>query len=164
MKRKINHYWKRKETSDETLSSVATKVQRTESNVSRPTQSGAISDPLPVHQDQVEEKCSTVYPLIWTEQQYEEFKQKNSWMYASDGKVGCTPCHEVNNLGVRASRGVNISTQWADGNVTFYGSTRTVQLSSLRKKICEHRNSKAHQDAINILETAKKDVLLNLNA
>ena len=134
MQRKINHYWKRKETSDETLSSVATKVQRTESNVSRPTQSGAISDPLPVHQDQVEEKCSTVYPLIWTEQQYEKFKQKNSWMYASDGKVGCTPCHEVNNLGVRASRGVNISTQWADGNVTFYGSTRTVQLSSLRKK------------------------------
>ena len=30
--------------------------------------------------------------------------------------------------------------------------------------MCEHRNSKAHQDAINILETAKKDVLLNLNA
>ena len=111
MQRKINHYWKRKETSDETLSSVATKVQRTESNVSRPTQSGAISDPLPVHQDQVEEKCFTVYPLIWTGQQYEEFKQKNSRMYASDGKVGCTPCHEVNNLGVRASRGVNISTQ-----------------------------------------------------
>ena len=85
-------------------------------------------------------------------------------MYASDGKVGYTPCREVNNFGVRASRGVNISTQWADGNVTFYGSTRTVQLSSLRKKIYEHRNSKAHQNAINVLETAKKDVLLNLNA
>ena len=62
-------------------------------------------------------------------------------MYAGDGKVGCIPCHEVNNLGVRASRGVNISIQWADDNVTFYGSTRTVQLPSLRKKICEHRNS-----------------------
>ena len=146
------------------MSSVTTKARRTESNVSRPTQSGAISDLLPVHQDQVEEKCSTVYPLIWTEQQYEEFRQKNCWMYASDGKVGCTLCHEVNNLGVKASRGVNISIQWADGNVTFYGSTRTVQLSSLRKKICEHRNLKAHQDAINILETAKKDVPLNLNA
>ena len=117
-----------------------------------------------MHQDQVEEKCSTVYPLIWTAQQYEEFKQKNSWMYASDVKEECTPCHEVNILRVRASRGVNISTQWADGNVTLYGSTRTVQLSSLQKKICEHRNSKAHLDAINILETAKKDVLLNLNA
>ena len=116
-----------------------------------------------MHQDQVEEKCSTIHPLKRTEQQYEEFKPKNSWMYASDGNVGCTPCHEVNNLGVRASRGVAML-QWADGNVTFYRSTRTVQLSSLRKKICEHRNSKAHQDAINILETAKKDVLLNLNA
>ena len=85
-------------------------------------------------------------------------------MNASDGKVGCTPCREVNNLGVRASRGVNISTQWADGNVTSYGSTRTVQLSPLRKKIRDHSNSKAHQEAINFLETATKDVLLNLNA
>ena len=78
MQRKINHYWKRKETSDETLSSAATKVQRTESNVS--AQSSAISNRLPVNQDQVKEKCSTVYPLIWSEQQYEKFKQKNSWM------------------------------------------------------------------------------------
>ena len=85
-------------------------------------------------------------------------------MNASDGKVGCIPCREVNNLGVRASRGVNISTQWADGNVTSYGSTRTVQLSPLRKKIRDHSNSKAHQEAINFLETATKDVLLNLNA
>ena len=74
MQRKINNYWKRKETSDEILSSVATKVQRTGSNVT--VQSSAISNPLPVNQDQVEEKCSTVYPLIWSEQQYEEFKQK----------------------------------------------------------------------------------------
>ena len=59
------------------------------------------------------------------------FKQKKKQLdNASDGKVECTPCHEVNNLGVRASRGVNISTQWADSNITFYGSTRTVQLSS----------------------------------
>ena len=77
--------------------------------------------------------------------------KKNSWVYASVGKVGCTPCREVNNLGVRASCGVNISSQCADGNVTSYGSTRTVQLLSLRKKIHKHRNSKAHQEAINIL-------------
>ena len=65
-------------------------------------------------------------------------------MYATDGKVGCNPCRDVSNLGAIASRGVNISIQWADGSVTSYGSTRTVQLSSLRKKIREHRNSKAH--------------------
>ena len=55
-------------------------------------------------------------------------------MYASDDKVECTPCHEVNILGVRASRVVNISTQWADGNITFYGSTRTVQPSFFEKR------------------------------
>ena len=89
--------------------------------------------------------------------------KKNSRMYACDRKVGCTPCHEVNNLELKASRGVSISAQWTDGNVT-YGSTRKDQLSSLRKKIHEHRHSKAYKEAINILETAKKDVLLNLNA
>ena len=101
------------------MSSVATKVQRTESNVSWPTQSGTYAS---------RSICGRMFQCLSvkyerTEQQYEEFKQKNSWMYTSDGKVGCTPCHEVNNLGVRAYRGINISTQWADGNVTFYGST-----------------------------------------
>ena len=32
------------------------------------------------------------------------------------------------------------------------------------KKIHEHKNSQEHKEAINILETAKKDVLLKLNA
>ena len=82
--------------------------------------------------------------------------QKNSWMYASDGKVGCTPRRKVNIFGLRASRDVNISTQWVDGNVTSYGRTRELQLSSLRKKIREHRNSKAHKEAINILERQRK--------
>ena len=43
MQRMINQYWKRKKTSDETLSSVATKVQKTKTNVS--AQNSAISDP-----------------------------------------------------------------------------------------------------------------------
>ena len=63
-----------KRPSNETWSSVAAKIQRTESNVT--AQSSAISNPLPVNQDQIEEKCSAVYPLIWSEQQYEKFKQK----------------------------------------------------------------------------------------
>ena len=82
-------------------------------------------------------------------------------MYASDGKAGFTPCREDNTLEVRASGSVNISTQRAHGNITSYGSTRKV--SSLRKEIHEHRNSKAHKEASNILETAKKEVLLNSN-
>ena len=78
--------------------------------------------------------------------------------------IGCTSCREVNNLGMRASRRVVTSARWAEGNVTFYGNTREDLLSSLRKKIHEDKDSQAHKEAINILETAKKDVLLNLNA
>ena len=77
MQRKINHYWKRKETSDETLSSVATKVQRTESNVSRPTHPKVVQSAILYLFIKIK-SCSTVYPLIWTEQQYEEFKRKKN--------------------------------------------------------------------------------------
>jgi len=83
--------------------------------------------------------------------------------------VGCTACYErknrmhflswVNNVGMRASRGVIISAWWAEVNVTSYGSTRKTQLRSLRKKISGHKNYQAHKEAINILEIAKKDVL-----
>ena len=66
----------RKETSNKTLSSSVIKAQKTMSNVSAPN--NPISDPLPMHHDQVEEKRFTVYPLIWTTELYEKFKSKNS--------------------------------------------------------------------------------------
>ena len=41
---------------------------------------------LPMDQDPVEQECSTstVVPSVRTKQQYEQFKCKNNWMYASD--------------------------------------------------------------------------------
>ncbi|KAI4815962.1 hypothetical protein KUCAC02_006085, partial [Chaenocephalus aceratus] len=105
----------------------------------------------------------TAYPSIWKEEQYEQFKQKHEWMYAHNGRLGCTPCHDVKDLGVMASRGVNIAIQWADGKIIPAGQSRDVQLSSLRKKIREHKNSAAHNEAVKILQTADKDVLLNMN-
>ncbi|KAK1891898.1 E3 SUMO-protein ligase KIAA1586 [Dissostichus eleginoides] len=63
-----------------------------------------------------------------------------------------------------ASRGVNIAIQWADGKIIPAGQSRDVQLSSLRKKIHEHKNSAAHNEAVKILQTANKDILLNMNA
>ena len=42
---------------------------------------------------------------------YEGFRRKIVWMYANNGKIGCTPYREVNKLEVRTSRGVNICTQ-----------------------------------------------------
>jgi len=73
--------------------------------------------------------------LTSNEQQYEEFKRKNIWVYAINLKIRCTSCREVNNIGMRASCRVIISAGWAEGNVTSCGSTREAQLSALRKKI-----------------------------
>ncbi|KAJ4930766.1 hypothetical protein JOQ06_025074 [Pogonophryne albipinna] len=106
----------------------------------------------------------TAYPSIWKGEQYEQFKQKNEWMYAHNGRLGCSPCHDVKDLGVMASRGVNIAIQWADGKIIPAGQSRDIQLSSLRKKIREHKNSAAHNEAVKILQTANKDILLNMNA
>ena len=69
-------------------------------------------------------------------------------------KIGCTVCIEIKNLGVRASRGVNISIQWAEGTVSSYGTTREAQLSPLRIKIYEHKNSQARNSATSILKTS----------
>jgi len=137
MQRKIDQYWKRKDNIKETVSAVASKVQRTVSDFG--AQISTISDHQSTQQEQADsilfqEASSIIYPLIWNEQQYEKFTRKNSWMYAINGKIGCTSCREVNNLVLRASRGVIISARWAEGNVTSCGSTRETQLSSLRKK------------------------------
>ena len=81
-------------------------------------------------------------------------------MYAINGKIGCSSCREVNNLGMRASRGVIISARLAEGNVTSCGSTREAQLSSLRKKSTSTKTVK-HIKKISIF---LKQKLLNLNA
>uniref|UniRef100_A0A3B3BXM0 DUF4371 domain-containing protein n=1 Tax=Oryzias melastigma TaxID=30732 RepID=A0A3B3BXM0_ORYME len=62
--------------------------------------------------------------------------------------LGCQKCHSVKDL----------------GKICPSGHTRDVQLWSLRKKIHEHKNSAAHKEVVKILETAKKDTLVNMNA
>lgn len=78
--------------------------------------------------------------------------------------LGCTLCHNVKDLGVMSSRGVNIAANWAEGKICSFGQTREIQLTSLRKKIHEHKNSLAHKEADKILQTAKKDILMTINA
>jgi len=70
------------------VSAVASKVQRIVSDFG--AQTSTISD----HQSQADsvlfqEVSSIIYSLIWNEQQYEEFKRKNIWMYTINGKIGC---------------------------------------------------------------------------
>uniref|UniRef100_A0A3P8U5N6 DUF4371 domain-containing protein n=1 Tax=Amphiprion percula TaxID=161767 RepID=A0A3P8U5N6_AMPPE len=91
------------------------------------------------------------YPSIWTKEQYHQFKDKNEWLFAKNGMLGCTLCHNVKDLGVMSSRGVNIAANWAEGKICSFGQRREIQLTSLRKKINEHKNS-------------LKDILMNINA
>ena len=81
MQRKIDQYWKRKDNIKETVSAVASKVQRTVSDFG--AQASTISDHHTTQQEQAnsilfQEARSIIYPLICNEQQYEEFKRKNS--------------------------------------------------------------------------------------
>ncbi|QQP53599.1 Uncharacterized protein FKW44_006129, partial [Caligus rogercresseyi] len=96
--------------------------------------------------------ASTAYPPVWSKEQFEQFRTKNEWLYAQNGMLGCISCRDVKGLGVSASRGVNIVSNWAEGNIAPCGHSRT------------HRESAAHNEAVKILKTAQKEILLNMNA
>ena len=73
MQRNIDQYWKRKYNIKETVSGVASKIQRTVSDFG--AQTSTISDHQSTQQEQVDsilfqEASSIIYPLIWNEQQY----------------------------------------------------------------------------------------------
>ena len=139
-------------------------VQMTVSDVR--TQNSTTSEYRSQHRDctdsiLIQEASSTVYSLTWNKQQYEEFSQKNSWMYAFVAKIGRT--RKVNNR------------QKEHNVVSLFllnGRSATSLLTVAQKKYsfyhCAKRsiktNSKAHKKAIIIIEMAKKNVLLNLNA
>ena len=65
-------------------------------------------------------------------------------------KVGCTVCRNVGSLGVEAKMGMKISTEWSNGEITCYGEGRKKQLTSLRTKMCDHKESAGHQAALKI--------------
>jgi hypothetical protein len=46
---------------------------------------------------------------------------------------------------------------WANNEVTHYGKNRFQQLSSLRKKMFEHKESAGHKAAVKLLAEAEKD-------
>ncbi|XP_065662771.1 E3 SUMO-protein ligase KIAA1586-like [Hydra vulgaris] len=57
--------------------------------------------------------------------------------------------------------GMKISKEWFNNEVSYYGENRKQQLSSLRKKIFDHKESVGHQAALKMVEEAKKETLSN---
>ena len=88
------------------------------------------------------------YPSIWKAEQYREVRRKHDWLFAHDGMLGCSSCRDVKNLGVMATCGLPLWSQWAEGQIAPNGHTREAQLTPLCNKIHEHGNSKAHVEVI----------------
>ena len=57
---------------------------------------------------------------------------------------------------MEAKMGMKISTEWSNGEITCYGDDRKKQLTSLRKKIFDHKESAGHQAALKIKKKLKK--------
>uniref|UniRef100_A0A3P9LTJ1 DUF4371 domain-containing protein n=1 Tax=Oryzias latipes TaxID=8090 RepID=A0A3P9LTJ1_ORYLA len=163
MQRKINQIFKRKFQSED--EDVQTNTSEGEDEKVKSRNANCIEEPTetPGPSSSGDPFVLPEYPSIRTKEQYEQFKEKNEWIFAKNGMLGCQKCHTVKDLGVASSRGVNIAPNWVAGKICPSGHTRDVQLSSLRKKIHEHKNSAAHKEVVKILETAKKDTLVNMN-
>lgn len=99
------------------------------------------------------------YPDIWTLNIWHEKKTTYPWLVCKAGKLGCSTCSALSNLSVYKSPGVVISPEWSGCNVNYNGSNRKAQLSSLRKKIKEHKESEAHKRSVLIMKKSERGTL-----
>ncbi len=136
---------------------------------------GSLSNDCVIDQESLSECQSTIkqdYGTVihsesellscWTVNQMSMFKKNNVWLVVHGGKLACSVCREVRNLGT--SKGIvsarsHLSEEWVEGRVAPYGNEKTKQQRSLRKKIHEHRNSACHKSANAVLEARKCELL-----
>ena len=54
---------------------------------------------------------------------------------------------------------MNISKPWANVQITYFGENKKIQMTSLRKKIHDHKISSVHKAATNVLTAAKEKTI-----
>jgi hypothetical protein len=74
------------------------------------------------------------YPVCWNDSTWREFKTKYEWLVCREGKLGCSVCKDVQNIGVSKSQGVYISKEWSSISVGPVCGSKQAQLTSLREK------------------------------
>lgn len=102
------------------------------------------------------------YPDCWNMDQKIEFCLKYDWLITENKKLGCSICRGIGALGIEQNVGMKISKEWTTITVIPNGETRQRQLSSLRKKIYEHKESASHKAIIKIQNESKKKILENV--
>jgi len=103
-----------------------------------------------------------MWPACWTREQWLYFTHENEWLFCSNGKIGCSICCQVGNLGTyRTMKGqkMQLSKEWTSCLVNPYGTNKEKQLASLRKKIREHKLSASHIEAEKVKALAKCNIL-----
>ena len=98
-------------------------------------------------------------PACWSSAQFANFFDKNPWLFAEKGCLGCSTCRKVKSIKFSNVPGLQISIPWVRGNVTYSGTELKNQQSSLRSKIKKHKESEAHKEALSILRKAEKKIL-----
>lgn len=102
---------------------------------------------------------STAKLDCWTKDQSDYFMSEYPWLLQKEGRLGCRTCGKVSSIACLKEQGVKLSTEWRDCLITPYGRDKATQQRSLRKKIKEHKDSKAHKKADEMSRLADRDAI-----
>ena len=87
-----------------------------------------------------------------------KFSTDYPWLFATDGKLGCTTCRDTQSLGPNRTvpgMRVQLAKEWISGGIQPYGETHDQRMRAIRKKIYDHRDSPSHKTAESLLAQAK---------
>ena len=87
---------------------------------------------------------------------WEHKKNAFPWLDCIIGKLGCNVCKEVAQLGTFKKERMSISKEWRLFLITFNGSSKTSQLTSLRKKYLNIKTLLVTQQLKELLLKPKK--------
>eukprot|EP00794_Sanderia_malayensis_P019804 gene19804-21744_t len=96
------------------------------------------------------------YPYCWNAEQSSYFSKTYSWLLFNKGKLGCSSCKSMKNLGVYSDKSIHIASEWTECKVGVVGEKRVAQ-KSLRKKIAKHEQSKAHNELVKVLKAREEN-------
>jgi hypothetical protein len=116
-----------------------------------------IKELFPFH-DAVPERQGTGWPDVWSFQMWTSKKEDYPCLICRGGKLGCDVCSKVS-ISVHKPLKVSLSAAWAQCSISQYGSMREAQLTSLHKKVKEHKQSTAHSLAVKIAKEAESKTL-----
>lgn len=127
------------------------------SETEKPNKKVAIKSTKIVVENVESSDCDAHIPTCWNKSQYNGFKSSYNWLIVENKKLGGAVCKKLTQLGLFGEKNLHISKPWQECSIESNGKTKDSQMSSLRKKIHEHKNSDSHIKATDILQQSEKN-------